>query len=83
MVEGSKARSKGGRVRKRTTLNGCGLKGVLGRKQGLKGAFKRMVEGSKARSKGGRVRKRTTLNGCGIKGTLGRKRGLKGALERK
>jgi hypothetical protein len=41
MVEGSKARSKGGRVRKRTTLNGCGIKGTLGRKRGLKGALER------------------------------------------
>jgi hypothetical protein len=41
MVEGSKARSKGGRVRKRTTLNGCGIKGTLGRKRGLKGALEK------------------------------------------
>jgi len=43
MVEGSKAHSKGGSVRKRTTLNGRGLKGALER-----------GEGSKAHSKGGR-----------------------------
>jgi hypothetical protein len=48
MVEGLKTCSKGGRVRKHTTLNGCGLKGTLGRERGLKGvlARKRGLEGA-------------------------------------
>jgi hypothetical protein len=54
MIEGSKVRSKGGRVRKHTTLNGCGLKGALERKGGLKGAIekKRGLKGALERTRG-------------------------------
>lgn len=59
--EGSRAYSKGGRVRKRITLNGRGLESTLER-----------GKGSKAHSKGGRVRKRTNLNGRRLEGALER-----------
>ena len=59
MVEGSKAHSKGGRVRKHTTQK------VRARRRTKKevrlgNALPKMVKGSKAHSKGGMVRKHNT-----------------------
>ena len=59
MVEGSKAHSKGGRVRKHTTHEVRARRRTK-KKARLGNALPKMVEGSKAHSKGGRVRKRIT-----------------------
>jgi hypothetical protein len=55
-------RSKGDRVRKHTTLNGCELKGALRRKRELKSALG-MKRGLKSALRRGGVRKHTTLDG--------------------
>ena len=59
VVEGSKAYSKGGRVRKHTTQEVRARRRTK-KEAGLENALPKVVEGSKACSKGGRVRKCTT-----------------------
>jgi hypothetical protein len=79
VVEGSKAHSKGGRVKKRTTRGvrarrftkkEAGLENTLhkvveGSKAHSKNALPKVVEGSKAHLKRGKVRKRTSGEGSG------------------
>ena len=60
---------KRGGVRKRTTLDGQGLKGALERKLGLETYLKK-VRARRRTQKRGRVRKHTTLDGQGLKGAL-------------
>jgi hypothetical protein len=64
--EGSKAHSKGGKVRKHTTQEVRAWRPTK-KKAGLENALPKVVEGSKAHSKGGRVRKRTTRGVEGFK----------------
>ena len=59
MVEGSKAHSKGGRVRKYITHEVRARRHTR-KEAGLENTLSKVVEGSKAHSKGGRVIKYTT-----------------------